>query len=75
MRAAWKGLAGPMAAPWFSGIGPDVLDGTFAFTCGDLDAEAKQGACVMVPRARRSGSEPRCMMTHAKSPSAPSSIR
>jgi len=27
-----------------------VLEGSFSFTCGDRDVEAKQGAFVMVPR-------------------------
>jgi mannose-6-phosphate isomerase-like protein (cupin superfamily) len=27
-----------------------VLEGTFAFTCGDRDFEAKEGAFVLVPR-------------------------
>jgi quercetin dioxygenase-like cupin family protein len=51
--AEFRGSEGPWTVPHIHRSMEEsfyVLEGTFAFTCGDLEVEAKEGAFLMVPR-------------------------
>lgn len=51
--AEFRGAEGPWTVPHVHRRMEEsfyVLEGTFAFTCGDRDVEAKEGALVRVPR-------------------------
>lgn len=51
--AEFRGSEGPWTVPHIHRRMEEsfyVIEGTFAFTCGDIEVEAKEGAFLLVPR-------------------------